>query len=257
MGGNRRYALGSLLAGLCFVAGVVLYVMNIDARIQSLEENIRRSLQVDVHAKPINFAINAAIFNSWENAVAGTHTRYITASGSGPAESKLKWAVGLNGTEGTFSYRVDSQITPEGNESSGGWVAFYEDPIDRLRYRSVSLRCKVEKADGVPDVGIRLVVDNPGSTGDRELVVYELSSLAAIAPLTTDWQLYDIDLAHFVLKTSRPPMPKGLDANTVNKIVFFVTPGIAERCDGATLSFRDVEFQPAQIQSLVPTATAR
>ena len=175
---------------------------------------------------------------------------------------------------GDFSYwRPALPALPGGHppiaaeHNVGGILLFYDQPIDRLRYRWLSFEARATHLEddtrpacedgsvgaglGTTDIGLRLVVDdskssNPIGAGtiDRELAIYEIKSLASTSngPLARSWKEFRVRLADIEMK--RPPLrfPAGLDKNTINKLVFYIDGGIAQRCPKAKIWIRDIRF---------------
>jgi hypothetical protein len=56
------------------------------------------------------------------------------------------------------------------------------------------------------------------------------------------FETYTIDIDGFALTRYEPPLPEGSDANTTNKLVFFVNNAIADSCPKATLWFKNICF---------------
>jgi|GEM_PF-6825263 len=180
----------------------------------------------------------AAVFNSWQHQ---KHRKHIEASGGG---ERLGWTIADNGRTGSFQYAVDGTLSPSEGASSGAYVTFYEQPCDRLQLRTVTFRCRITGASSAADVGIRLAVDNPKATGDREMIAYEIDSLAKYGALGDTWTKFELPTSAFKQVRYEPPFPAGLDENTINKIVFFIDNRIAERRHNATVWVSDIEFRP-------------
>lgn len=177
-----------------------------------------------------------AIFNSWLHQ---PHTKHLNAVGENNTPT---WRVSDEGVTGTFHFHVDPEKNASFNASVGGYITFYAQQIDRLRYDAVTFNCKVSNYDGTPDLGVRLTVDNPKATGDREIVSYEVSSLAKYSTLSAEWQSYSIPLNAFQQIRFEPPFPERIDENTINKIVFFVDNTIGDKCPRATFSISNIKF---------------
>lgn len=185
-----------------------------------------------------------ALFNSWESNLTQPRQIYVY----GQHEGDLMWVINPTGA-GCFSYQTDTNVTnPDPRASSGGYMTFYDKICDRLIYREVAFKCKATNFDNkTPDVGIRLAVDDPKTAPqDREKVTYELQSLNAYfkgkKKVTNFFQTFTIDLGDFEMIRNEPPFPKGIDINTINKIVFFINSEIVDDCPQATLWFRDIVF---------------
>jgi hypothetical protein len=182
---------------------------------------------------------DGAIFNSHDHVTA--HKRYIGAFGSD--RTSLRWFTETDSHASAFRYEANVEITPTGLESSGGYVVFYDDPVDLLTAKELTFECKIVDFSGKPDIGVRIAVDNPRASGDRELVCYEFSSIASVAQPDGNWRHIKIPLNQFREIVRRPPFPEGLDANKINKLVFFVNVPIAKKCPKATWWFRDVQLR--------------
>jgi hypothetical protein len=181
----------------------------------------------------------AAVFNSYQHQP--MHTKYLEVRGVGDT---LSWIITDEGRTGSFRFKINANQEPSYGASSGAYITFYGQPCDRLRYRTIRFRFKVTDASGNPDVGIRLAVDNPKATGDRELISYEIQSLAKYGPIKNEWQTFEIPVNAFQQVRYEPPFPEGLNENTINKIVFFVNNQIVEQCREATFWFSDIVFRP-------------
>jgi hypothetical protein len=133
------------------------------------------------------------------------------------------------------------------NASSGGYFTFYGKPCDRKAFHQITFKCRALSPCAIPDVGIRLAVDNPSATGDRELVTYEVPSLSRYYEgkkrINGHWQSFTVDLGDFTQTRLLLPIPQGLDEDTINKIVFFVSDAIVRTCAQGELWFRDVTFE--------------
>lgn len=200
-----------------------------------LVQPLHKTLEIEIDKT------RGAIFNSWANQP--EQPKQIWAWGN---HGDLMWVIDDQGAA-RFSYEIDSTVTnPDPNASSGGYVTFYNKPCDRLVYREVSFKCRATNFRGMPDIGIRLAVDDPKATQDRERVTYELPSLNTYLKgkknIIDFWQTFTIDIGDFVMKRVEPPLPRGVDENTINKIVFFVNSEIVENCPEGTLWLRDIIF---------------
>lgn len=181
----------------------------------------------------------AAVFNSWRHQ---DHTKHIAALGSGDTFTWI--TTDKRNTTGSFRFTVNPTLPASTGASSGGYVTFYGNVCDKLRYRTVRFRCKVTDVNGNPDVGLRLAVDNPKATGDKELIAYEIASLAKYGPVGAEWRTFEIPLGDFNMVRYEPPFPTDVDENTINKIVFFVDNRIAEQCKQAAFHFSEICFRP-------------
>jgi hypothetical protein len=171
----------------------------------------------------------SAVYNSYLHE--RKHSRFLQAVG---ADKSMAWNISDKGRTGYFSYHTNANESPDAISSSGGYISFYRNPCDRLTYRSIRFRCKAEKAVGIADMGVRLVVDDPkGAAGSRELIVYKIDSLTKYGKLSEKWATFDIPIGDFTQEEYRPPFPRGLDENTINKVVFFITHEMAAKCPSA------------------------
>ena len=153
----------------------------------------------------------------------------------------------LQGNEAYFSYdRHDHEFRALW-ASSGGLVSFPDVIVNRLVYECLRFDCKVSESEGRPDLGIRLVVDDPSlSSADKEIEVYELPSLNGrfkAKPLSGEWQNYEIYTLSLV---DQPRVghtgASRIDTNEINKIVFFVNDSIISRSAKGTVWVRNVVF---------------
>jgi hypothetical protein len=219
-----------------------------DDRAEAVEarlEQLRRDLTPRSSSKLLLFKNNSFLFNSWENKPVESdqpqHARYLEAWGN--KKGSMDWLTNDNGRTGSFSYSTNKSATPDALASSGGYITFYDDPRDRLSTQSIRFRCKAASEHGAVDFGIRIAVDNPRATGDRELATYQFDSVASEKRITTEWQIFEISISDFVNIHYRPPFPQGLDGNILNKLVFYVDARRAEQCPQATLWFSDIELR--------------
>ena len=186
----------------------------------------------------------AALFNSWE--YISEQLKQISVWGE--YKGDLLFALNKEQRAGYFTYEIDTTVkNPDKYASSGGYVTFYNKICDRLIYREVSFQCKGTNFEGRPDIGIRLTVDDPNATPqNKERVTYELSSLNAYLKgkksINQFWQTFTIDIGDFDMKRAELPLPRGIDKNTINKIVFFVNSETVVNCQEGTLWFRDIIF---------------
>src|SRR3954465_6898437 len=161
-----------------------------------------------------------SLFESSEHAT--NHTRFIEVYSVTGDQTNRSWGTQESGAIGYFSYRTDPRIRPTGLESSGGYVTFYPQPIDKLQYQTLRFECKGVCKGGTLDLGIRLVVDDPNGVGDRELATHELASITEHGTIREDWRLFEIPLSAFRKSLKREAFPPNLDANKLNKIVVFI-----------------------------------
>jgi len=182
-----------------------------------------------------------AVYNSWGDEKA-QHTRHIVAWGT--AKGLLDWPISDEGLTACFHYRSDPNTPATKDASSGGYLTFYDTPCDRLRYRTLRLQCRATDVEGQADLGVRLVIDDPHLAGNRELVVYELPSLKSFAVIDSTWRSIRIPISEFQQRHYRPPLPSGLDANTINKIVFFIDNRMVGECCRGTMWISEITFSP-------------
>jgi hypothetical protein len=162
------------------------------------------------------------------------------------AQKTRDWIITDEYTAG-FSFKADGDLDPKYPEAvSGGWVRFYETPIDTRNYRQVRFSSKVEDAGpgSSPDFGIRLCVD---SSDGHEAAVYEVSSVRQNRNISlgADWQSYALDLTEF-LKKARYNAVSDTHINqyTVNKIAIFVNLHSIAGFRSGTVWLRDIRFEP-------------
>lgn len=203
-----------------------------------------RPTKLPIHV--IVYAESGGIFNSL--ASQPTFKSALTAWGEKPGV--LLWGMGENG-EAHFSYKSDLSLLVKLPEAvSGGYLTFYDKPCDRLAYGQLRFACRIAGASkgSSPDLGIRLALDDPHATGERERVTYEIPSLSEYyrgkRTINATWQDFIIDLDDFKRLPLIAPVPEGLNSNAVNKIVFFVTYNTVQRCEEGTLWFRHLTFTP-------------
>jgi hypothetical protein len=192
------------------------------------------------------FPDNGGIFNSANSVPA--HKNAVLAWGAKPGDPN--WVVAGN-TEIHFSYKSNPdayQRYPEA--TSGGFFLFYEQPADRTQYGHLRFSCKVSDApEGAsPDFGMRIALDDPKAKGEREKIVYELPSVAEYfqgnRKIDSNWQELSIDIGAFKQLPLVAPPPAGLNAEAVNKVVFYLGPKSVQNCPQGTLWFRDLTFLP-------------
>ena len=181
-----------------------------------------------------------AIFNSWLHQQ--SHKKQIYAWGS--LDHDLMWTIDKD-KSGRFSYNIDDTITnPHPDACSGGYITFYNRPCDRLTFNTLSFKLRATDFDGTPDIGIRLAVDNPKDAQDREKVTYELPSLNSYLDnkksISNNYEYYAIDIGDFKMTRIEPPLPDGIDENTINKIVFFINSDIVHSCSEATIWIKEI-----------------
>jgi hypothetical protein len=180
-------------------------------------------------------AAKCGLFNSQDHQT--QHTKFLHTDG-------VMWTIVDDGRTGGFSYHTDPGERASELTSSGGYITFYAEACDRLAFESLRFRCKASSAQGPVNVGIRLAVDDPKEAGDREKVTYVIRSLRAYGQIDGTWRTFELPLGAFEPNRYEPPFPRGLDSNTINKLVFYVDAEIATSCPQATLWFRDICFLP-------------
>jgi len=157
----------------------------------------------------------------------------------------------LHGNEASFSYDRHDHGFQADWSTSGGLVSFPDVPIDRLVYQYVTFDCRVTDALGVPDLGLRLVVDDPSiASAYKEIAVYELGSLNRqfVAKLSEFWQKYEV----YALGLTESPKAAQLshahdkDTNKINKVVFFITDAMLNRSARGTVWIRNVVFSTSR-----------
>ncbi len=196
--------------------------------------------------KLLFFPDSGGIFNSANSVPA--HKNAVLAWGSKPGDPT--WVINGN-TEIHFSYKSNPEIYAKYPEaSSGGFFTFYDQPTDRTVYGYLRLACKVTNAapDAIPDFGMRIALDDPKATGEREKVVYELPSVTEYfqgkRKIDSNWQDLSIPVDAFRQQPLVAPVPTGLNPNAINKVVFYLAPKTVQNCPQGTLWFRDLTFVP-------------
>jgi hypothetical protein len=195
----------------------------------------------------INFDLaHGQIFNSWQDKYSG-QTEHITAWGA-ERDPQFWDLVDRNPDEANFSYKVDPKLRPSDGASSGGYQDFYDTPADRRKFHRLLFSVQSAETCGVgkADVGVRLAVDNPQDGG--EYFTYELASVVKSRKGTIGRtpKQFDIPIDEFQrVRRVRAsgPLPRGLDENTLNKVVFFVDNAIVRQCPKNTLLIRGVRLE--------------
>jgi len=172
----------------------------------------------------------------------------LAAWGTKPGDDM--WALGGNG-EASFTYKADVAALAGHSEAVvGAFMTFYGTPCDRAAYRELRFACRITdtKAGGKPDLDVRLAVDDPQATGEKERVIYGIPSLSGYyhgsRALDAGWQQFAITLRDFKQLPLAAPLPAKFDQDAINKIVFLVTLESMQKCPEGTVSFRDVTFVP-------------
>jgi hypothetical protein len=214
--------------------------------VESGIERIHSEIKLSSSLKHLDFNSNAFLFNSWENTPISpkqkAHSRLLTVFGSDIGD--MEWVKHDAGVTGSFSCRTNGNATPDPLASSGGYITFYADPRDRMGMQSIRFRCKGTSKQDAVDFGVRIAVDDPRGAGDRELATYQFNSVASMGPVTGDWRTLEIPIKNFKMTTLRPPFPRGLDANTINKVVFFLNYSHIKNSSDVTIFLSDITLVP-------------
>jgi hypothetical protein len=188
-----------------------------------------------------NIQSAGGLFNSWTDLEA--REGYVHAFTSG--DQGDTWLVDQSTESVGFSFVVHTDQRRRQLESSGGYIRFYDQPVSRLIYRYLSFSSRVSDPVGIPDLGVRLVNDDPHSQSrDKEVVTYEIPSLRSVGKplLNQSWQRYELYLWQFVPVPPRAPVPNSVDRNLINKIVFFISSDMGDKFSKGTLWFRDIRL---------------
>ena len=166
------------------------------------------------------------------------------------------WVISLgggSGKEASFSFDRHEDGLKAVWASSGGYVSFPGAPINRLVYRYLTFDCKATAFEGQPDIGVRLVLNDPRSGGTpwgKEAEVYELKSLnqqPISKPLSITWQKYELDTRDFDPSPAvLPDTPNAVDSNLINKIVFFLNDQMTRGSAKGTIWIRNVVFSASK-----------
>jgi len=230
---------GTLL--LLFIISILVMTILIYQESRLIYESIS-SPSVQVTFNPAR----GSLYNSWQKIPLhlNPHNDYIIAEGVN--EKDYNWIIPVpSGITAGFKYRIDPSVIPIVGASSGGYVMFYNTPADRLRQRTLHFKIKAVVIKGSPDIGVRLVADDPTKAIDKEQVVYELSSVKSLCPIINNkWCDVEVHMDQFDNIRLASPLPPGIDENTINKLVFFIDTQIAADTNGGTLWFSDVKFSP-------------
>ncbi len=147
----------------------------------------------------------------------------------------------------SFSYRIIEGQPKTHDESSGAYLTFYDLPVDFSAYRLLTFSIKGEgnKGNANIDLGIRLVVnDAEASLSEKEKVIRVLPSLQEIGvSISNHWENVTIDLAEFTLLPYTKPLPRNIDPNMINKLVFFVSNEIVDRYPKGSIYIKDIVFE--------------
>jgi hypothetical protein len=182
-----------------------------------------------------------SLFNSWMDYNDSLQS-HIRAFGE---NENLMWIIDAK-MQARFSYRVEGKRPPPVNSdhSSGGYMTFYDRPIDKEQFSKFIIQCRATEYQGDPDFGIRLVVDDESDVGNRrQKVIYDLPSVNNYGyKITNKWNTLSIDIGDFIQKRVDAPFAVGINANTINKFVVYISAKTANQCPKATLWFREVAF---------------
>jgi hypothetical protein len=131
-------------------------------------------------------------------------------------------------------------------ETAGAYIIFYEDPVGFYEFASLSFSIYSKNGDQCPgaDIAIKLTLDDPAfPPRDREVVIRVSPSLQQLGLLPSDhWQRVAVDLGEFSLEPFLRPGER-IDADTINKIAFFVDNDILDQCPSGTVRIKDIAFQ--------------
>ena len=236
--------IAGLIYGVLKYAGVVLRPAS-----SAAEESASSSAATEEKPAPVKilfFPNSGGIFNSANSQPA--HRDAVLAWGQKPGDPS--WVIKGN-NEIHFSYKGDLSTYEKFPEAtSGGFFTFYTQPIDRSLYSKLLFSCKVTDAakDANPDFGMRIALDDPKATGERERVVYELPSIVEYfqdkRKIDSNWQDFSIAIEDFYQQPLTAPIPAGLNPDAINKVVFFLSYRSIRNCNHGTLWFRDLTFVP-------------
>ena len=249
--GPLKWVLG-LTAAAVLAAGLVLIGLKfsgVGERSTSAPAAESGSAAAPVAKHPVKllfFPDSGGIFNSANSQP--VHKDAVLAWGQKPGDPS--WII-VGNTEIHFSYKGDLAVYEKYPEAtSGGFFTFYTQPIDRTLYGQLQFSCKVTDAaaDANPDFGMRIALDDPRATGEREKVVYELPSIVEYfqgkRKIDSNWQDFSIATEDFYQQPLAAPVPAGLNPNAVNKVVFYLSYRSVRSCPHGTLWFRDLMFVP-------------
>lgn len=249
--GPLKWILGLTLAGLLAIAVVLIGVKfgGLGGSSTSAPTGEPGPAAAPAKRYPIKllfFPDSGGIFNSANSQP--SHKNAVLAWGQKPGDPS--WVIAGN-TEVHFTYKSDPVVyATMPTATSGGFLTFYEQPTDRLEYGQLRFSCKVTDAppEASPDFGMRIALDDPKATGERERVVYELPSVAehlqGKQKITSEWQEFSISVDAFAPQPLTSPVPAGLNPNAVNKVVFYLSSKSVLNCSQGTIWFRDLTFVP-------------
>jgi serine/threonine protein kinase len=236
---SKRRRRNAIVAAL--VAGLAALLVGLN--VGGLRDRLFSTKPAVPPLKVVFYSRSGAIFNSLASHPAIKDA--LVAWGEKPGD--LNWDIKDEG-EADFSYKSDLSLLGSRYAASGGFMTFYDKPCDLRAYQQLRFECRVTGTDpdAKPDLRVRLALDDPRATGEKERITYDLPSLSAYfrgdRPLTASWQTFSIDLKKFRQQPVSAPLGEGLDKNSVNKIVFFLTPEEARNCPQGTLWIRNVSF---------------
>jgi hypothetical protein len=145
-----------------------------------------------------------------------------------------------------FSYSQIPGRERRQNETSGAYVTFYDAPISFSDYDTLSFSVDGDKGSGGQevDVAVRLVLEDPSlPLAEREFVVRESPSLQNLGYFPSGhWERVTIDLGEFTLSRMSASADR-LEADAINKIVFFVDNDIVDRSESGTIRIKDIRFE--------------
>jgi serine/threonine protein kinase len=241
---RRRRRRRKAVAAVAAVAA--LSVALIGLNVGGLRDRLFKSKPAAPPLRVVFYPRMGAIFNSLASHPALKNA--LMAWGSEPGD--FAWVINVDG-EASFSYKSDlSLLGKRTAAASGGFMTFYDKPCDLRAFSQLRFECRVTDTESgsKPDLRVRLAVDDPQATGERERVTYDLPPLAeyyrGAQPLTDAWQTFSIDLKKFRQQPIVAPLREGLGNTSVNKIVFFLTPEEAKNCPQGAIWVRNVAFIP-------------
>ena len=140
----------------------------------------------------------------------------------------------------SFEYELTQNIPPIRDESSGCYIKFYDSSIDFQRYRFLIFSIKGEGINADIDVGVRLALDQTIYPFE-ERMKRELPSIKKMGVnISKNWKYVTLDLAEFTTLIYPKPLP---NPNIVNKVVFFISNEIIDKCSKGTIHIKDIYFE--------------
>jgi hypothetical protein len=147
-----------------------------------------------------------------------------------------------------FSFEIDTKAEQNDNEaSSGGYMTFYDTPCKRTDYHYLSFDCRITETSPacISDVGVRLAVDGGQ---ERELATYEIKSLVDYSKSKynpeKNWKRFELYVPDLKQVWVNSVPTRGLDQNTINKVVFFIDNATARHCSKGTIWLKNVTLRP-------------